>query len=52
MHLHFSIVTSELSGAFKNEAILANTLDPSAYLGIEVNADKANQPVTCRQSTQ
>jgi murein DD-endopeptidase MepM/ murein hydrolase activator NlpD len=49
LHLHFSIVTTASDGNFNNEAILANTLDPSPYLGIEVNADDATHPVTCRQ---
>jgi hypothetical protein len=49
MHLHLSIVTSDSNGAFNNEAILSDTLDPSPYLGIMVNVDNARHPVTCRQ---
>jgi murein DD-endopeptidase MepM/ murein hydrolase activator NlpD len=38
MHLHFSIVRDDGAGRFRNELVFANTLDPSPYLGIEVNA--------------
>jgi murein DD-endopeptidase MepM/ murein hydrolase activator NlpD len=38
MHLHFSIVRDDGHGRFKNELEIANTIDPSPYLGIEVNA--------------
>lgn len=39
LHLHFSIVQDDGSGQFRNELDIRNTLDPSPYLGIEVNAD-------------
>ncbi|NDJ77443.1 MAG: M23 family metallopeptidase [Chloroflexi bacterium] len=48
LHLHFSIVTSEADGSFKNESNLDNTLDPSPYLGMNVNIDgKPSRPVRC-----
>lgn len=48
LHLHFSIVTSEADGSFKNEALLENTLDPSPYLGLNVNLlNGATHPVSC-----
>jgi len=40
MHLHFSIVRDDGAGRFLNELEFANTLDPSPYLGIEVNAQR------------
>jgi len=40
MHLHFSIVSDDGQGRFRNELEIRNTLDPSPYLGIEVNADR------------
>ncbi len=39
LHLHFSIVRDNGEGSFKNELEIRNTLDPSPYLGIDVNAD-------------
>ncbi|MFP4322615.1 MAG: hypothetical protein ACLFTK_09190 [Anaerolineales bacterium] len=48
LHVHFSIVTSEADGSFKNEADLANTLDPSPYFGMPVNIDdRPARPITC-----
>jgi hypothetical protein len=38
MHLHFSIVMDDGKGDFRNELEFQNTLDPSPYLGIAVNA--------------
>ena len=40
MHLHFSIVRDDGAGRFLNELEFSNTLDPSPYLGIEVNAQR------------
>ncbi len=49
IHLHFSIVLDDGHGHFRNELDIANTLDPSPYLGIEVNADRAgSEPAICR----
>ena len=48
MHLHFSIVKSDENGAFLNEAVLDNTLDPSPYLGLTLNiADSPQRPIRC-----
>ncbi len=50
LHLHFSIVLSDDNGAFKNEAVIANTLDPSPYLGMDVNIDSLpERPIGCRE---
>jgi murein DD-endopeptidase MepM/ murein hydrolase activator NlpD len=40
MHLHFSIVLDDGQGNFKNELKIGNTLDPTPYLGVEVNAER------------
>jgi len=48
MHVHFSIVTSEADGTFKNEAVIENTLDPSPYFGMPLNiAGKPERPIRC-----
>ncbi len=39
IHLHFSIVLDDGQGKFRNELEFENTLDPSPYLGLPVNAD-------------
>jgi hypothetical protein len=50
LHVHFSIVLSDEDGAFRNEAFLSNTLDPSPYLGMPVNiAGLPNRPIGCQQ---
>ena len=41
-HLHFSIVLDDGSGTLRNELDIENTLDPSPYLGMNLNA-KTNQ---------
>ena len=38
VHLHFSIVKDDGSGEFLNELEIKNTLDPSPYLGMPLNA--------------
>lgn len=38
IHLHFSIVLDDGKGGFKNELDIRNTLDPSPYLGLNLNA--------------
>ncbi len=38
VHLHFSIVLDDGNGRYRNELEIANTLDPSPYLGIPLNA--------------
>ena len=48
LHIHFSIVTSETDGTFRNEARAANTLDPSPYLGMPVNIGALpTRPIDC-----
>jgi len=37
VHLHFSIVRDDGSGKYLNELEIANTLDPTAYIGFELN---------------
>jgi len=39
IHLHFSIVKDDGSGRFLNELDIENTLDPSPYFGLELNAN-------------
>ena len=38
VHLHFSIVKEDGLGSFLNELDIKNTLDPSPYLGLPLNA--------------
>jgi murein DD-endopeptidase MepM/ murein hydrolase activator NlpD len=45
VHLHFSIVKDDGNGGYLNETILANTLDPSPYFNINLNAKENPQPV-------
>lgn len=47
VHLHFSIVQDNGQGAYLNELDIANTLDPSPYLGMNVHYDCAELPVGC-----
>ena len=50
MHLHFSIVQDDSEGGFANELEIKNTLDPSPYIGIEVNAEKIGDEISiCRE---
>ena len=44
VHLHFSIVKDDGQGSFSNELEIGNTLDPSPYLGLSLNASQ-NQDV-------
>ena len=39
IHLHFSIVKDDGQGKFLNELEINNTLDPTSYLGLELNAN-------------
>ncbi len=51
VHLHFSIVLSDEDGHFMNELEIRNTLDPSPYFGIPLDANTApDEPVTCREA--
>jgi hypothetical protein len=48
VHLHFSIVQDDGSGRFRNELAIDNTLDPSPYLGLPLNANQnQGEVVTC-----
>ncbi len=48
MHLHFSIVLSDENGAFTNQDFLSNTVDPSPYLGMQLNiAAMPERPIQC-----
>jgi hypothetical protein len=40
IHLHFSIVKDDGQGSFRNELEIRNTLDPSPYLRLRVNANE------------
>ena len=40
VHLHFSIVLDDGHGHFLNELEIANTLDPSPYLGLPLNGNE------------
>jgi murein DD-endopeptidase MepM/ murein hydrolase activator NlpD len=40
VHLHFSIVKDDGRGKFLDERKIENTLDPSPYLGMELNANR------------
>ena len=40
VHLHFSIVKDDGAGHFLNERRINNTLDPSPYLGLSLNASE------------
>jgi len=45
VHLHFSIVLDDGQGRYLNELEIENTLDPSAYLGLPLNANLATEPI-------
>jgi murein DD-endopeptidase MepM/ murein hydrolase activator NlpD len=45
MHLHFSIVKDDGLGSFKNELEVSNTIDPSPYLGMQLDARKMGSEV-------
>lgn len=48
VHLHFSIVKDDGSGKYLNELEIANTLDPSPYLGLSLNKnDHPSFPIKC-----
>jgi peptidoglycan LD-endopeptidase LytH len=50
VHLHFSIVEDDSDGQFKNELDIDNTLDPSPYLGLPLNAYKNGDQVPLCES--
>jgi peptidoglycan LD-endopeptidase LytH len=45
VHLHFSILQSDAQGRFTNETNIANTLDPSPYFGLPLNANRPTQEI-------
>lgn len=48
VHLHFSIVKDDGRGVYLNELEIANTLDPSPYFGLALDAsDNPNYIPTC-----
>jgi hypothetical protein len=47
-HLHFSIVLYDGNGKFLNETDIANTIDPSPYLGMRLNGNCGDRPPSCR----
>lgn len=50
VHLHFSIVKDDGNGQFLNELEIKNTLDPSPYFGMALNAsENSNLIPTCSQ---
>jgi peptidoglycan LD-endopeptidase LytH len=53
VHLHFSIVLDNGQGNFRNELEITNTLDPSPYFNIALNANTANDGIPrCSDFTQ
>lgn len=49
MHLHFSIVLSDVEGDFLNELEIANTLDPSPYFGLPLDGKTApKEAISCQ----
>lgn len=45
VHLHFSIVLDDGKGGFRNELDINNTLDPTPYLGLSLNAKTSDGEV-------
>lgn len=52
VHLHFSIVEDDGTGKFKNELDIKNTLDPSPYLGLPLNAYENHDRVPLCESQE
>lgn len=52
VHLHFSIVLDDGKGSFLNETHIQNTIDPSPYLGINVNTHNHPPDIPICQSKQ
>lgn len=52
IHLHFSIVRDNGQGAFLNELDINNTLDPSPYLGVNLNANSNTGEIPACQRQQ
>jgi murein DD-endopeptidase MepM/ murein hydrolase activator NlpD len=45
VHLHFSIVKDDGNGKFMNELEIKNTIDPSPYFGLALNANENPDPI-------
>jgi hypothetical protein len=45
VHLHFSIVRDDGAGKFLNESRIENTIDPSPYFGMLLNANEPTDPI-------
>lgn len=45
VHLHFSIVLDDGQGRYLNELEIENTLDPSPYLGLNLNAHQNQEEI-------
>ena len=45
VHLHFSIVRDDGAGKFLNESRIENTIDPSPYFGMSLNANGPIDPI-------
>ena len=53
MHLHFSIVRDDGRGNYRNELEIRNTLNPSPYIGIQVDADKLRDSIpSCSEAAK
>ncbi len=53
VHLHFSIVLDDGKGGFRNELDINNTLDPSPYLGLPLNAKTSDgEVIVCQGPDQ
>ena len=52
IHLHFSIVLDDPNGTFRNELKIQNTLDPSPYLGLPLNANANKGEIPVCQEEQ
>jgi hypothetical protein len=53
VHLHFSIVLDDGRGSIRNELKIENTLDPTPYLGLPLNAGRGTgQVVTCAAQSE
>ena len=51
VHLHFSIIKDDGSGHYLNELDIANTLDPSPYLGLILNKNlHPSFPILCENN--
>ena len=52
LHLHFSVVRDGGSGRFLNETEIDNTLDPSPYLGMQLNYACSEGVPRCEANTE